>query len=66
MPRNASIAGTSLTTSNADIGPQPPCAQRVPAVRGHLLRWRSSTMRPHRLRRAASHLPTRRSERGTS
>ncbi len=66
MRRNASIAGTSLTTSNADIGPQAPCAQRVPAARGHLLRWRSSTMRQHRLRRAASHLPTRRSERGTS
>ena len=24
--------------------PQPPCALRVPAARGHLLRWRSSTM----------------------
>jgi multidrug efflux pump subunit AcrB len=31
---------------------------------GHLLRWRSSTMSPHRLCRAALHLPTRRSERG--
>ena len=24
--------------------PQPPCALRVPAARGHLRRWRSSTM----------------------
>ena len=24
--------------------PQPPCALRVPAARGHMLRWRSSTM----------------------
>ncbi len=33
-------------------------------MRGHLQRWRSSTISPHRLRRAALHLPTRRSERG--
>jgi hypothetical protein len=26
------------------IAPQPPCALWVPAARGHLLRWRSSTM----------------------
>jgi len=31
------------------------------AAGGHLLRWRSSTMSPHRLRRAALHLPARRS-----
>ena len=37
---------TSLTTSNAAITVQPPCALRVPAARGHLLRWRSSTMYP--------------------
>jgi hypothetical protein len=64
--RGGGDAGTSLTTSNAEIGLQPPCALRVPAVRGHLLRWRSSTMFQHRLRRAALHLPTRRSERGIS
>ncbi len=29
--------------------PQSPCTLRVPAARGHLLRWRSSTMSPHRL-----------------
>jgi len=62
--RGGGDAGTSSTTSNAEIAPQPPCAQRVPAARGHLQRWRSSTMSPHRLRRAALHLPTRRSERG--
>jgi hypothetical protein len=39
-------------------------AQRVPAPKGHLLRWRSSTISPYRLRRAALHLPLRRSERG--
>ena len=44
--------------------PQYLCAQRVLAAQGHLLRWRSSTMSPHRLRRAALHLPLRRSERG--
>ena len=44
--------------------PQPPCALRVPAAREHLLCWRSSTMPPHRLRRAALHLLPRRSERG--
>ena len=37
--------------------PQSPCALRVPAARGHLRRWRSSTISPHRLRRAAWHLP---------
>jgi len=35
---------TSLTTSNAAIVVQPPCALWVPAWKGHLLRWRSSTM----------------------
>ena len=35
-------------------------------ARGHLLRWRSSTLSPHRLRRAALHLPPRRPERGPS
>ena len=44
--------------------PQYLCAQRVPAAQGHLLRWRSSTIYPYRLRRAALHLPLRRSERG--
>ncbi len=44
--------------------PQYLCAQRVPAAQGHLLRWRSSTIFPYRLRRAALHLPLRRSERG--
>jgi zinc D-Ala-D-Ala dipeptidase len=39
------------------------CAQRVLAAQGHLLRWRSSTMFPHRLRRSALHLPLRRPER---
>ena len=39
-------------------------AQRVPAAQGHLLRWRSSTISPYRLRRVALHLPLRRSERG--
>ena len=57
---------TSLTTSNAAIVVQPPCALRVPAWRGHLRRCRSSTMSPHRLRRGALHLPTRRQERGPS
>jgi len=31
------------------------------AAGGHLLRCRSSTMTPHRLRRGALHLPARRS-----
>jgi len=44
--------------------PQYLCAQRVLTAQVHLLRWRSSTMSPHRLRRAALHLPLRRSERG--
>jgi len=35
---------TSLTTSNAAIVVQPPCALWVPAWKGHLLRWRSSRM----------------------
>ena len=34
----------SLTTSNAAIAAQPPCALRVPAAREHLRRWCSSTM----------------------
>ena len=36
-------------------------AQRGAAAGGHLLRCRSSTMTPHRLRRGASHLPAWRS-----
>jgi hypothetical protein len=36
-------------------------ARRGAAAGGHLLRCRSSTMSPHRLRRAALHLPARRS-----
>jgi hypothetical protein len=34
---------------------------RPAAAGGHLLRFRSSTMTPHRLRRGALHLPVRRS-----
>ncbi len=44
--------------------PQSLCALWVPAAQGHLLCWRSSTMSPHCPRRAALHLPLRRSERG--
>ena len=44
--------------------PQNQRAPWVPAAQGYLPRWRSSTMSPHRLRRAALHLPLRRSERG--
>jgi len=36
-------------------------ARRGAAAGGHLLRCRSSTMTPHRLRRGALHLPARRS-----
>ncbi len=42
--RRRRCRGTSSTTSNAAIAAQPPCALRVPAALGHLLRWRSSTM----------------------
>jgi len=38
-----------------------PAARWGAAAGGHLLRCRSSTMTPHRLRRGASHLPARRS-----
>ena len=38
-----------------------PAAARRGAAGGHLLRCRSSTMKKHRLRRGASHLPARRS-----
>ncbi|MGD0099843.1 MAG: hypothetical protein ABSC60_05820 [Acidobacteriota bacterium] len=38
-----------------------PAAQGGAAAGGYLLRCRSSTMTPHRLRRGASHLPARRS-----
>ena len=65
-PRGGGVAGTSLTTSNPEIASYSPYALWFPAPRGHLLRWRSSTMSPHRLRCAALHLPTRRSERGIS
>ena len=41
-------------------------ARRGAAVGGHLLCWRSSTMSSHRLRRAALHLPARRSRRSAS
>ena len=40
------------------------CAQSVPASQGQMLRWRASTISPYCLRRAALHLPLRRSERG--
>ena len=39
----------------------PAAARRGAAAGGHLLRCRSSTMKKHRLRRGASHLPARRS-----
>ena len=64
--RGGGDAGTSLTTSNEAIASQAPCALRVSAMRGHLLRWRSSTMTPHRLRRAALHLPSHSQKRDTS
>ena len=41
-------------------------ARRGAAAGGHLLRCRSSTMAPHRLRRGALHLPARRSRRSAS
>jgi hypothetical protein len=41
-------------------------ARRGAAAGGHLLCWRSSTMSSHRLRRAALHLPARRSRRSAS
>jgi len=48
--------------------PQDLRARRVPAAQGHLLRWRSSIDHDgcpaSPLRRAALHLPLRRSERG--
>jgi hypothetical protein len=60
---------TSLTTSNAEIASQAPCALRVPAARGHLQRSVLTLLddvpRP-RLRRAAWHLPPWRSERDIS
>ncbi len=43
------------------MGPQPPCALRVTAVRCHFLRWHSSPMRSDRLRRAALDLAPQRS-----
>jgi len=41
-------------------------ARRGAAAGGHLLRCRSSTMSPHRLRRGALHLPARRSRQSVS
>ena len=41
-------------------------ARRGAAAGGHLLRCRSSTMSPHRLRRGALHLPARRSRQSAS
>jgi hypothetical protein len=41
-------------------------ARRGVAAGGHLLRCRSSTMSPHRLRRGALHLPARRSRQSAS
>ena len=46
------------------LRPQDPCALRVPAAWGHLLRCRSLTILRHRLRRGALQLAPRRSERG--
>ena len=40
--------------------------RRGAAAGGHLLRCRSSTMSPHRLRRGALHLPARRSRQSAS
>jgi len=58
---------TSLTTSNAEIAPQPPCALRVPAARGASAALALlDDVHRHRLRRAALPLPPRRSERGPS
>jgi len=54
--RDALQMARSLTSSNASIAVQSPCALRVPALRGDLRRCRSSTMSPHRLRRGALHL----------
>jgi hypothetical protein len=42
----------------------PTLVRRAGAAGGHLLCFRSSTMSPHRLHRAALHLPLRRLERG--
>jgi hypothetical protein len=44
-------------TSNKDIASQPPCALWVSARRGHLLRWRSSTMTPLQCSEGAVPLP---------
>jgi len=41
--------------------PQHPCARRVTAARGHLLRCRFLPMGEHRPRRGALHLAPRRS-----
>jgi hypothetical protein len=77
MRRNTSVAlatqalrsqrkrcATSLTTSNEDIASQPPCALWVSARRGHLLRWRSSTMTRNAC--VAMHLPPPSQKRDTS
>ena len=64
--RGRGDAGTSSTTSNDEIASHPPCALGVSARRGHLPRWRSSTMTPYRLRRAALHLPPPSQKRDTS
>ena len=53
-----------MTTSNAEIARNTYAPKGFRRRRGHLLRWRSSTISPYRLRRAALHLPLRRSERG--
>ncbi len=41
--RGGGDAGTSLTTSNEEIALQAPCAQRIPAARGHPPRRRFSS-----------------------
>jgi len=49
--------------SQRGLGPQPPCARRVPAARHRLRRCRSSTMEGHRRRRGALQPAPRRTER---
>jgi hypothetical protein len=55
-PRNPHAAGPLRGPRSLWVSPR----------RGHLQRWRSSTMTPHRLRRAALHLTPPSQKRGTS
>ena len=70
MSRNAGVAVHIVDDEQRRDCPQPLCALWVPAAQGHLL-WAlldnvQATLgwSPHCLRRAALHLPLRRSERG--